>query len=136
MDPKQIFKAFISGASFPAVILFYLGFKSLESQYKTENMDKLLYGKDPYFLYTLTAPIYFGIVSICAITISNILNINFRYGYLIMSLISPLLVSLFIKINDVYTFDENRWKMQYVYLYAYHMVNYNLIIANVYYLLK
>ena len=136
MNPKQLFKAFISGASFPAVILFYLGFKSLESQYKTKNMDKLLYGQNPYYVYTLTAPIYFGIVSICAVIISHKLNINFRYGYLIMSLISPLLVSLFIKINDVYTFDEKRWKMQYLYLYAYHMVNYNLIIANVYYLLN
>mgnify|MGYP007000106023 CR=1 len=68
--------------------------KSLESQYKTKNMDKLLNGKNPYFVYTLTAPLYFGIVSMSAIIISNTLNINFRYGYLIMSLISPLLVSL------------------------------------------
>lgn len=136
MKGQQLFKAFISGASLPAVILFYLGFKSLESQYKMENMHKLLHGKNPYFVYTLTAPIYFGMVSICAVLISHKLNINFRYGYLIMSLISPLLVSLFIKINDVYTFDEKRWKMQYLYLYLYHMVNYNLIIANVYYLLK
>lgn len=131
----QLFKAFIAGSSFPAVILFYHGFNSLQSKYKMENMNKLLRNIDPYYIYTLLAPLYFGIMSIIAILLSMILKLHFRYGYFLISLISPLFVSIFIKYYDVYIFDNTRWIKQYLYLYIYHMINYNLIIANIYYLL-
>ena len=135
---QSIIRAFISGASLPAVFLFYHGFKSLESQYKMKNMKQIpILGKmDPYFVYSFFAPLYFGTMSVCAILLSKYLNINFRYGYFIVSLISPILVSLFIKIYNVYTFDKKRWLQQYFYLLIYHMINYNLIISNVYNLIN
>ena len=70
----QLFKAFIAGSSFPAVILFYHGFNSLQSKYKMENMNKLLRNIDPYYIYTLLAPLYFGIMSIIAILLPMILK--------------------------------------------------------------
>lgn len=132
----SLFKAFITGSSFPAVILFFHGFKSLESKYNLENMKKNLGIVEPYYLYTLTAPIYFGLSSMLSIFLSKHYNIYFRYSYFLVSLISPLLVSMFIKYFDVYHFDDGRWVKQYLYLYIYHMINCNLIIANIYYLLS
>ena len=117
---NQLFKAFISGSSFPAILSFYIGFKSLEKSYKNINLS------EQYILYTLIAPIYFGVNSVYAVILSNILNTNFRYGFLIISLISP---SLLTKINDNLKFGKK-------YLYIYNFVNYNMIIANIYSLLS
>lgn len=122
---NQLFKAFISGSSFPAILSFYIGFKSLEKSYKNINLS------EQYILYTLIAPIYFGFNSVYAVILSNILNTNFRYGFLIISLISP---SLLTKINNVYIFNNLKFGKKY--LYIYNFVNYNMIIANIYSLLS
>ena len=133
----ELIKAFLSGCSYPAFAPFFWGFHTLKSQYNMDNMNKL-FGKnsDPYFLYTLTAPVYFGIMSVLTILVSKIFNINFRYAFLITSLISPTLVSIFIKVFDLYTFSEERWIKQYLYLLLFHSFTYNVVIANIYNFLK
>ena len=132
----NVLKAFIVGSSWFTFILFFTGFYSLKTSYNINNMKKITHGIDPYFIYTISSPLYFGFQSIFAILISNYFNLHFRIGFLIISLISPFLISLFIKLNDVYFFTEERWVKQYIYLILYHMFTYNIIIANLYYLIK
>ena len=115
---------------------FFWGFNTLKSQYNNKNMKILLKNIDPYYLYTIVAPIYFGIMSIIAIVISQVMKINIRLSYFIVSLISPVLVSLFIKLNNLYTFSNKRWIQQYIYLLLFHLFAYNVVIANVYIFIK
>ena len=132
----NVLKAFIVGSSWFSFILFFTGFYSLKSSYNMKNMEKITNGINPYFVYTICAPLYFGFQSVFAILISKFFKLHFRIGFLIVSLISPFLTSLFIKLNDVYFFTEDRWVKQYIYLILYHMFTYNIIIANLYYLIK
>lgn len=132
------FKIFIAGACILTTAPFYNGFHSLKSQYQMENMKKvrIIGDTDPYYLYTLVAPMYFGTMSVLTLLVSNMLKINLRLCFIITSIISTINVSLFIKVNDVYTFDKKRWLLQYFYLLIYHMFIYNVVIVNIYYLLK
>ena len=89
---NNIIKAFISGCCWPVFIPFFIGFNTLKSQYNKKNMIELLGNIDPYYLYTIVAPIYFGIMSIIAVVISTVMKINVRLSYFIISLISPIIV--------------------------------------------
>ena len=129
---NDISKAFISGCCWPVFVPFFWGFKSLKSQYNNKNMEQLLGNIDPYFLYTIVAPIYFGLMSIITVVISTFMKTNIRLSYFITSLISPILISLFIRLNDLYVFSDKRWIKQYILLLTFHSFAYNVIIANIY----
>ena len=129
---KDLFRAFIAGSSWFTFVAFFNGFQSLKNTYNIDNMKKIVGDYDPYYVYTIIAPIMFGINSIIAILISKIFRLHFRIGFIIISLISPLMTSLFIKLNDVYVFTNDRWIKQYIYLVLYHTIVYNLVIANIY----
>ena len=101
MINNNIIKAFISGCCWPVFVPFFWGFNTLKSQYNNKNMKILLKNIDPYYLYTIVAPIYFGIMSIIAIVISQVMKINIRLSYFIVSLISPVLVQHFIKLKNL-----------------------------------
>lgn len=133
---SDIFLAFLSGANFLVSILYYIGFNSLKKQYKLKNMKKI-FSIDPYFFYTLIQPLYMGLMSILAVLLlHNMLKINIRISYLIISIISFTLVSIFIRYFDIYKWTENRYIRQYIILFLLHSFIYNIVIANIYIYLK
>jgi len=132
MNIENIIKAFLSGCCWPVFVPFFWGFNSLKPQYNNESMKKLLGNNDPYYLYTIIAPVYFGLMSVISILIAESLQINVRLSYFIMSLISPIFVSSLIKSNNVYTFSKNRWILQYLYLFLFHSFAYNVVMVNIY----
>ena len=125
-------KAFVSGGSWPVFLPFFWGFNSLKSQYNIPNMEKILKDYDPYYIYTISAPIYFGTMSIISVLISKYFKINIRLSYFLVSLVSPIIVSSFIKLNNVYNFSDERWKKQYLYLFLFHSFAYNAVMANIF----
>ena len=132
----NLFKGFLSGSNILVTMCFYYGFNYLKSQYNIENMKKITGDYIPFYIYAFLAPCYLGLISTITIFISVTFNINFRYVFFIMSIISPTLVQLFIKYFDVYNFSKERWLKQYIYLLISHMAVYNIIIANIYSLLS
>jgi len=136
MNIENIIKAFVAGSCWPVFVPFFWGFNSLKPQYNKENMKKLLGNTDPYYLYTITAPVYFGTMSVISVIIAETFKINIRLSYFIISLISPIFVSSLIKLNNVYTFSKKRWLLQYVYLFLYHSFAYNVVAANIYQLIR
>ena len=53
-------------------------------------------------------------MSIISVLISKYFKINIRLSYFLVSLVSPIIVSSFIKLNNVYNFSDERWKKQYL----------------------
>jgi hypothetical protein len=132
----DIFKAFLSGCCWPVFAPFFWGFNALKPTYNNDNMIKLVGKNDPYYLYTLLAPLYFGTMSVIALLVSTYFKLNIRLSYLIITLISTMNISLLIKLNNVYNFSSERWIKQYLYLLLFHGYAYNLIIVNIYLLIK
>ena len=60
---RNVLKAFIVGSSWFSFILFFTGFDSLKSSYNMKNMEKITNGINPYFVYTICAPLYFAKIS-------------------------------------------------------------------------
>ncbi len=136
MCVNDILKAFISGTCFPIYLPFFWGFYRLKPHYNIENMKSIINMKDPYHMYTILMPIYFGVMSILAILLSYYYKINIRLSFLIISIISTINISLFITQNNVFKFTDSRYKLQYFYLLIFHFITYNILIANIFIFLK
>ena len=131
---KKIFTAFISGASWPAFVLFFNGFHSYVDTgiLKPNKCINNLSYMNPYYLYTIVAPFYLGIMSAIAVGLHLSLKWSLSFSFALISIISAILISIIITICDIYNFTTERLHRQYLYLIIYHFIIYNLIIANIY----
>lgn len=131
---RELFSGFVVGASFLSFILFFIGFGDykIKGGYNKDSCIYRLLNKDPYMIYTILAPLYMGVMSMLAVALSIYTRLSLRMGYLIISLISTILVSITITICDVYNFSTDRYREQYLRLLFYHLFLYNVIIVNVY----
>ena len=129
---KNILKAFLVGSSFPSFILFFLGFHKYVGAYNKNNCIAGLFKMEPYFFYTIVAPVYLGLMSVCAVMIYQHFKISIRKAFFIISIISPIIVSTAITLCKVYTFSKMRLREQYARLFGYHMLLFNVVIANIY----
>lgn len=124
--------AFIVGSSWPAFVLFFMGFHSYDKKFNKNNCIEKIFDTDPYYFYTILAPVYMGTMSMGAVWLHNYYNISIRAAFLIISLISASLVAVSITVCDVYNFSQERLIEQYLRLIVYHLLLYNLIIATLY----
>ena len=129
---KKFLKAFLAGSSFPAFFLFFIGFHGNSEKYNKKNCISRWFDKESYFFYTLIAPPYMGLMSVLAVMINQYFKITIRKAFFIISIISPILVSVAITQCNIYTFSKIRLKEQYLRLLGYHMFLFNIIIANIY----
>lgn len=115
-------KGFIVGSSLPIFALFF---------YNVGKMKDINYS---YEKYTLIAPLYFGIMTSLAQFLANKSNLGLNKSIFVISILSSILVSVFITIIKAYNFTSlTRWIKQYIIITIAHLLTYNVIII---YLLK
>ena len=100
--------------------------------YHKKNCIAGIFKMEPYFFYTIIAPVYLGLMSVFAVMIYQHYKISIRKAFLIISIISPIVVSTAITLCKVYTFSKSRLREQYIRLFGYHMFLFNAVIANIY----
>jgi signal transduction histidine kinase len=134
----QLIKGFVVGSSWPVFVLFFMGFYSYSYNKKiNENncLSKYL-NIDPYYFYTIMAPLYLGTMTSIAIYLHQNYDISIEKSFLIISLISAFITSLAITICSIYNFSDERLKEQYLRLIIYHLIIYNLVILTIYKLIS
>jgi len=125
-------KAFIVGSSLPAFALFFIGFYGNKKYISAQNCVTKTLDIEPYIFYTVGAPLYMGLMSMLAVLISEQYRISIQQSFFIVSLLSPIIVSFLVTYCDIYTFSPRRLKEQYLRLFVYHFMLYNLIIFTIY----
>lgn len=126
---KKLFSAFIIGSSWIVFSWFFKTFYNYKSQYSSENCITGILGVDPYYFYTLAAPLYLGLMSVLGVYLSNYMHIYI--AFFIVALLSALFVSVAITQCKVYTFSDKRLTQQYMGILKYHILFY-FFIANLY----
>lgn len=129
---KDALKAFLIGSSFPSFVLFFIGFHTYSGKFHNKNCIARWFNIEPYFFYTLVAPVYLGLMSVKAVLMSRYFQISMRTSFFIVSIISAILVSGGITVCHIYRFSKKRLREQYLRLLGYHILLYNIIIANLY----
>ena len=129
---RDIVTAFIVGSSFPAFFLFFIGFYSYQGRFDQDNCLENTFGLDPYYAYTLLAPLYIGMMSAIAAYLSSTYELSTKVAFGIISFVSAIIVSIAITQCDIYRFDRERLYEQYVRLVFYHALLYVLIVATIY----
>ena len=132
---KNILIAFLIGSSWISIIAWFIGFHGYVGKFNENNCIKNMFETDPYFVYTIIAPLYIGCMSALAILISIYTELSVRQSFIIIGLISPIFVSIAIKKCNIYDFTDTRYVEQYFRLICYHFMLYNVLIVNVYKLL-
>jgi len=125
-------KAFIVGSSLPAFALFFIGFYGNKKYISTQNCVTKTLDIEPYIFYTIGAPLYMGLMSMLAIMISQQYKISTRQSFFVVSLLSPIIVSFLITYCDIYNFSPHRLTEQYLRLFVYHSMLYNLVIFTIF----
>ena len=140
---KNILLSFIIGSSWISFVMWFRGFNSYTNSKKNKkyginknNCLNNVFNMEPYYVYTIIAPLFMGIMSSLAVAISIYFKLSIIKSFFIISIISPILVSIAIKLCNIYTFTELRYKFQYLKLMFYHSILYNILIVNIYKLLK
>lgn len=112
--------AFIVGSSLPVFALFFYGVAG----YKQNNIINYSYER-----YTLLAPLYFGVMTMIALYISNIMNISLQISLFIVSILSIIIISTLITSINAYKFStQKQWYNQYITISIAHLITYNIII--------
>ena len=110
----------------------FIGFYSSRNNYNKENCLVNIFSIEPYYAYTLIAPLYIGFMSVIAVYVSKRFTISIRKAFAIIGIISAIIVSLAITYCNIYTFDRTRLTEQYFRLLLYHFILYVIIIATIY----
>ena len=124
-NSRTYLKSFIVGSSLPVFVTFFYAVQSYEKK-KIINYS--------YDIYTILAPLYFGLMTTFAVFLTKQMKITLRKSLFLISILSSSLVISFITINNLYKFkSKRRWYTQYLKLTMTHLVTYNIII---YFILK
>ncbi|MHB1955497.1 MAG: hypothetical protein ACYCOU_17310 [Sulfobacillus sp.] len=124
---SYILKAFISGASWPAFVLFFVGFHALKPQLNPDNCIVSVLKQSPYFVYTIIAPAYLGVMSVFAAWISETFSLSLFASFGAVSLVSAAIVSIAITLCGIYQFSSARLHAQYLRLVFYHFLVFEFI---------
>ena len=110
-------KGFVIGSSFPIFAFFF---------YNVGKMKNINYS---YKKYTILAPLYFGIMTCLALFIKEKTKLSLKMSIFIISIISSIIISSYIKITKAYNFtSSSRWIKQYIIITFVHLITYNIII--------
>ena len=114
---NQYIRAFIVASSILVVAHFYLSVMNIDPEIRNYS----------YETYTLVAPLYFGLINMSGLWLSQKFGLE-AYRYLIISIISGLLVAIFATITNSYNFTTKEWLRYYGYIIFKHFLTYNLVI--------
>ena len=129
---KKIFMAFLIGSSWISFASFFMGFHGLsqKSWNKHNCLERIV--KDPYYLYTIIAPLYLGTMSALAVAMSIYFNLSTTVSFLIIGLISPAIIAIIITKCNLYRFTTHAYRKQYAVLFLLHFAIYNIVVAGSY----
>ena len=108
-------REFIIGSSIVIVFPFY---------YLVYNSK--LYSKYGYYIYTLAAPLWFGLWNIISLIIATKFNLSKRLRFLTISIIS--LLSIYFIAQFYYKFTKKEWYHYYFQQFIRYMVTWNIFI--------
>ena len=120
--------AFLIGSSWVSFVLFFIGFHSYQGKFNPANTVDT----DPYFIYTVLAPLYIGLFSMFAICLSEWTSLSRRLSFFIIGIISATIVYGVITSCNIYQFTKERYLEQYGRLLIYHFITYSVIVANIF----
>ena len=132
---NSYFKAFLIGSSWISFVIFFRAFYRYNKHamiQPTNCIQRLLNNMDPYYFYTLTAPLYLGTMSMLAIILTQLFNIKSYYSFFIIGIISATIISTSITVCDLYKFSKSRLREQYMWLYLYHSLVFGVLISGIY----
>lgn len=75
-------------------------------------------------------------MNILATIIGYLFHLSLRQSLLIISLISPALVIMFVKMNKLYNYTQIEWYHYYIIVYILNIILYNIIIYSLMKLIK
>ena len=107
-------KELIIGSSIIVVLPFYYG-----AYYNTKKTYS-------YYLYTLAAPLWFGIWNIISLIIADKFNLSKRLRFLTISIIS--LLSIYFIAQFYYDKTQKEWYDYYLNQFIRYMITWNIII--------
>lgn len=109
-------RSFVIGSSLLVVLPFLLRVATLrDKNYSYES-------------YSILAPLYFGLMNMLSLCISNNFNLTLRQRYVTIGLISPIIVISFAKILGTYTFSTKEWVLYCLRIMVFHFLTYNISI--------
>ena len=147
-------KEFIIGSSFPTFFILFVFTHDIIQKKKQTNPEHLEYLKkkeSPFFLpfwnkiskysyytyysYTLTLPIYFGILNIISLIIADHFKLSKRMRFVIIAIISSIFIIIITainNINNIYDWKTTKEQLQhYVKIFIIYMFVWNIIIYNI-----
>jgi hypothetical protein len=127
---SDLLKTFIIASSWIVFAPFFHTFYNYKSQYNPDNCIQEILGLDPYYFYTLATPLYFGVMSMLGVLLSQQFNLDLHAAFLIVALLSTTAISIAITKCKVYTFSPERLQQQYLGLLKYHTLFYVVVIAS------
>tara|TARA_Y100000992_G_C21259673_1_gene490556 strand:+ start:43 stop:504 length:462 start_codon:yes stop_codon:yes gene_type:complete len=144
-------KEFIIGSSFPTFFILFVFTHDIIQKKKQTNPEHLEYLKkkeSPFFLpfwnkiskysyytyysYTLTLPIYFGILNIISLIIADHFKLSKRMRFVIIAIISSIIIMITTTIDNIYNWTTKREQIQYyINLFIGYMFLWNIIVYNI-----
>lgn len=110
-------KSFVIGSSFMVIAPFF---------YAVQNIPER---KTPYTWYTLAAPLFLGTANMLSKYVGDKLNMSTRTRLFLTGLITATFVCIYTTIHDSYRFvTKERWYMQYLLIFVFHMFTFSVII--------
>lgn len=117
---NKYIRSFVIGSSLPVFSIFFKAVQNYEKQ------GIINYS---YYNYSLIAPLYLGIMNIIAYIIRTNFGLSLKQSLLLISIISSMIVMVFITINNAYNFQtRERWILQYQYILFAQLFVFNVII--------
>lgn len=114
---NQYLKSFVIGSSFPVFIQFFI---SVSLMNKVRNYS--------YESYTLIAPLYLGLMNMLSLYIGNKYNLLLGRRLFYTSIISPIIVILFVTLNKSYNFTNAERNKYYCIIFIKYFIAFNIII--------
>ena len=118
----QYLRAFVIGSSFLVFFPFFLAVYNFNAKDINYTFSE----------YAFVAPFSTGVMNMSSLFISNAFELSRRFSIFIVSLVAPILVLAFVKINKLYNYKSasvwfsHIWKMTLMYLIVWNVVVYNI----------
>ena len=115
---SEYFKRFIIGSSYGIFIIPMLMAFSLDQEKRRYTDGQ----------YALIAPLYFGLMNSFSLWLAKTFNLDLKIRMFVTSIISIIIVLLWVRINKIYKFDNREWMKYYIIIILMHLFIFNVII--------
>lgn len=111
MNSLDYLRAFLLGSTLP-ITLHYFVQLWFYRQKKTLNYS--------YHLYSIIAPIYFGLMSMLALTLYRVFGLTRQTAFVTVFLLSASFINLLNRVTNIYELTEEGWQRYYIETFLRH----------------